>query len=190
MGLFGFFLSLLRSGCSKYSISSSLSCPSFFIYLLGRAISPCWPSLYLLLFQCSDSLRTCGPKSLFVSWRGNSYVRHVATFSYHTAVFGEKFLSSSSKETQVLFELDIMIFIIKVNGNHDWIIYLIIYVLTIKYFGPIDHGILADLGLETFDSLNTHMKAFYTILMVKIDAYVSVIETVVNGEKQRGVRWF
>jgi len=63
-------------------------------------------------------------------------------------------------------------------------------VLTIKYFGPIDHGILADLGLETFDSLNTHMKAFYTILMVKIDAYVSVIETVVNGEKQRGVRWF
>lgn len=63
-------------------------------------------------------------------------------------MFGEKLLSSSSKETPVLFELDIMTLIIKVNANHDWnysFVYLFIYKLIIKYFGPIDDGILADI---------------------------------------------
>jgi len=98
-------LSFTRPRRSKYSISNSLCCPFFFIYLRDVSFLPV-DSLFIV-YSFSDQI-LYGP-AVLSPYSYLDVALHIRDtrepFFYRTAVFGEKLLSSSSKETRSSFRI-------------------------------------------------------------------------------------
>ena len=112
-------LSFTRPRRSKYSISNSLCCPFFFIYLRDVSFLPV-DSLFIV-YSFSDQI-LYGP-AVLSPYSYLDVALHIRDtrapfFIARLCLVKSSFLRHQKKQG-VLFELDMMVLIIKVNCNHN-----------------------------------------------------------------------